>query len=175
MIMNNPEKIMMAFLFVFLASPCWGDNNIEIYSGGKRYGSLKDYKAQENSEQGTVKPSRPMTREGLRPMKTIVLSKKTREEINKIRTDGQTAKTIAEFNRSLKVSPHAKLVNSIDLEGKIRESVKGHKEPILLISDPKKIRIMYFTHENKPRLPHSVPSRPKKPASKFQDKEQVLW
>jgi len=158
----------MVFVFCVMAFPVWAGNDVEIYAGGNRYDSIKSYKiirdaeAKKEEKAATIKEEIKLSPEQAsqlqveakiqgvevdpQKIKTIAikpqLSEETADKLAAISANGDLPNVVADFEQGWDNPQPHNTVSADQLGEKIRAAVGDRKEPVLLISDPKKMRIM---------------------------------
>ncbi len=165
-------RLILLIGFILYSTSLWAAKAapIEIYAGGRRYASIEEYKNRDLKVQ-EVKNTTEQSKEieetaktlginvDLKKVKTIEVGPKvspeTQEKLKSVALDGNVDEAIADFKRNFKQNwnnPQAQsLVSSELLEDKIREAIGDQKDPILLISDHGKMRIMALTPKDLPK------------------------
>ncbi len=129
---------MNIFLFIFLSlffNTQLSQGAIEIYSAGKRFDSFEDYKK-------PVTDSAPQTKQ------TDSILDSGQQRLDKISYNSGVSHMMTNFVQGWKSPRPRFIVDSDELQYTIQEAMQNQQQPILLISDPDKLRIMSYSNQD---------------------------
>ncbi len=133
-------KISIA-LFILL---CLGlgvrlsDAAIEIYAAGKRFDSFEDY--QKGRQNGNMKLTGPIEEKRHAPL----ISPQVRQKLEKVSYNGGVYHVVVDFEQNWQNPKPRFILDANELGQAIRETMAGQQKPVLLISNPQKIRMMSY-------------------------------
>ena len=118
----NGVKFFCQLLLVIWPAIVWAKTPVEVISGGVRYSSFEAYASQRSrllqEEEAGKKQLRAVSYE---------------QGVNKVAVD---------FNQDLDKRDAQLPVPTSELENRLGALADGRKEPVLVVSDPKKLRVM---------------------------------
>ena len=103
---------------------------VEIYSAGKHFDSLEAYKGT-----GSISPQ---------TQQEAVILDPGQQGLNKISYNNGVHHVVVNFKQNWNNPKPRFIIGADELEYTIAEIMKNQREPTLLISDPKKLRIMSY-------------------------------
>ncbi len=161
-------RFILIIMLLCVSTPLWAGKAapIEIYAAGKRYGSMEEYRNRDVAVQ-EVKNT-PQQVEDIQEaakvlginvdpskVKTIEVkagvSPQTQDKLKLVALDDDVDGAIADFKQNWNNPQAQPLASSEQLEDKIREAIGDQKDPVLLISDHGKMRIMALTPKELPK------------------------
>jgi len=127
-------RCLVVFLFFYLSAPglLWADKLIEIYADGARYGSIEAYKA---SAIVSLRETPPLA--GLTPQ--------TRRALDDISLEYAIGRVMADFDQNWENPVPKFTISTAQLEDRLRALVADHRQPVLLIAGPQKLRVAAYT------------------------------
>ena len=139
--MSHRQKLLgfILFLFVSLISNFLYATDIEVIIAGKSYDSIDSYRASKRDPTPSQKPS------------PEVLDKKTEQAINQltsVSSEQSVAVVKSDFDQNWDDPTPKFTIESQELEKRLEAIADNRKEPILVVSDNGKLRVMLM-NENK--------------------------
>ncbi len=138
---------------------------VEIFVAGERYETLEAYKAAVfQKKRDALKQQQELAGDAKalgvdidpKKIKTITIkpaiSAQTATKLQLASADNGLQKLLVDFKQNSKKPNLQKFVSPQELEDKIRETVSSTKNPVLLISEQGKMRIMTLTPKDKQKI-----------------------
>ena len=161
------------------AQPAKKIKHFDIYSGSQKFDSIKEYrqhklfeqlKEEEESKDPDLQELEVMFKEVAKTqddpsafhfdptrVKTIVInpiSYSKRQKLGRVNMDGAVVKEIDNFNKNQKNDPVSiEHLTADQVEGTIKNTLKNHDDPFLILSDQERLRIMTFKRNKKKETP----------------------
>ena len=132
------NMFILILLSAFLSGPSYAA--IEVYSGGKHFSSFEDY--QNVDQPVTAMPVSNPAKE-IKESAPVVLDP-GQEKLSKISYNWAVDRVVVNFKQNWKNPKPRFIVGADELEYAIAQAMENQHEPTLLISDPKKLRIMSY-------------------------------
>ena len=118
---------------------------IEVFSAGKYFPSFEEYKQDhQNKASQQIKLTGPITE----PRQVPLIAKKVRAEIDKISYDKKVDQVVVDFQKNRENPKPRFIMDDQELEDSIREAMEKQQDPVLVISDPGKMRILSVAQHN---------------------------
>ena len=138
-------KIVNLYLLCFLFLPfaiAETESSVEIYVKGVRYHSIEEYRYSKTQKQSglakSVQPSKP---------REIVVKPNAStgtKQWEVIGYEHAIGRVMADFTQNWD-NPHPKFnISSQDVENRLKALLDGRREPVLIVSGDKKLRVMSF-------------------------------
>ncbi|MBI3602018.1 MAG: hypothetical protein HY209_03900 [Candidatus Omnitrophica bacterium] len=130
--------MMRIVLFIIL---CLGfgvrvsDAAIEIYAAGQHFDSFEDYqKSRQNN---------------LEPLHAPLIPGQVRQKLEKVSYNDGIDHVVVDFQQDWQNPKPRFILDADELEQAIRETMGDQQQPMLLISDPQKMRMMSYSPQDK--------------------------
>ncbi|MBF0489221.1 MAG: hypothetical protein HQL15_01205 [Candidatus Omnitrophica bacterium] len=144
--MKMSKKVFVLILLILSASSAQAA--IEIYSGGKRFSSFEDY--QKTGQKIVVVPIGMINVVPQGPMISPVVVDDGQQKLSKMSYNNAVQRVVIDFQQNWQ-HPKPKFIGSPDeLQYALQEAMEHQKEPAILISDPKKLRIVTYDFKKTP-------------------------
>ncbi len=114
------------------------DAAIEIYAAGKHFDSFEDY--QKSRQKGNMKLTGPIEERRHAPL----IPKQVRQKLEKVSYNGGVYHVVVDFGQNWQNSKPRFILDADELGQAVRETMADRQEPMLLISDPQKMRMMSY-------------------------------
>lgn len=140
--LGNIHKALLLILFFLISIVFPSHAAIEIYAGGKRFDSFEDYQAsRQNNLPDHMKLSGPIRDSRQAPF----ISREVRQKLEKISYNSGVHHVIVDFQQNWQNPKPRFIMDDQELQDVLQETIEGQQGPVLLISDPKKMRIMSYS------------------------------
>lgn len=133
-------KIFLNFILLALlvGVPCaWAE--IEIYSAGRHFNSFEDY---QRVTQG-IQPA-PQVPSGAVSQNKVPVLEPGQQKLIKMSYNNGVRHVVVNFDQNWQNPKPRFIVGEDELQYTIQEALENHHGPAILISDPKKLRILSF-------------------------------
>ena len=124
--MNTTDRLPRVYKAIFcllvLTAPAFAAKDIEIYAGGKRYASWEDY-------QGLKLTLKDTQDTGAKQVESLSI-------------DSGVGHLKVNFEQTWDHPDPSLVISPAELEDKIYAAVGAHEEPLILMADPKRLRLM---------------------------------
>lgn len=139
---GNIYKVFPVLLFIFIATVSSWCAAIEIYARGEYFDSFEDYQdSRQHHLSDSMKLSGPIQEERQVPF----ISREVRQKLDKISYNSGVDHVTADFQQNGQ-NPEAGFIrDDQELRDVLQETMEGQHDPVLLISDPEKMRIMSYS------------------------------
>ncbi len=140
--LGNIHKVLLLILFFLISIVFPSHAAIEIYAGGKHFDSFEDYQASHRSNLlDHMKLSGPIQESRQAPF----ISREVRRKLDKISYNSGVYHVIVDFQQNWQNPKPRFIMDAQELQDVLQETIEGQQGPVLLISDPKKMRIMSYS------------------------------
>ncbi len=129
---------------------------IEVYAAGKYFRSFEEYKkSRERALLGNMKLAGPVSEHQQAPF----ISGQVQKEWDKIGYNSGVHHVVVDFQQNWQNPKPRFIVDADQLQGAIREAMENRQEATLLISDPKKMRILSYATQKNPSANPDIEDR----------------